>query len=203
MDQIKIGKFIASKRKEQKMTQMQLAEKLGITDRAVSKWETGKSLPDASIMLALCEQLKITVNDLLSGEVVSMEKYNERTEKNLIEMIRQKEEADKRLLSIEVFIAVTSIVILLVLLFTGIYANMSDSIRFLLIGIGFVQFVISMLFAIRIEQVAGYYECAKCGHKYVPTFISVNKAMHMGRKRYMKCPECGKKSWQKKVISKE
>lgn len=65
MDQIKIGRFIAEKRKEQKMTQVQLAEKLGITDRAVSKWETGKSLPDASIMLELCGLLGITVNDLL------------------------------------------------------------------------------------------------------------------------------------------
>ncbi|MCR4862284.1 MAG: helix-turn-helix transcriptional regulator [Ruminococcus sp.] len=203
MDQIKIGKFIAECRKKENLTQVQLAEKLGITDRAVSKWENGRSMPDASNMLDLCSILKISVNDLLCGEVVSMEKYNERTEKNLIEMIRQKEEADKRLLSIEVFIAITSIVILLVLLATGIYVNMNDSIRFLLIGVGFVQFVISMLFAIRIEQVAGYYECAKCGHKYVPTFISVNKAMHMGRKRYMKCPECGKKSWQKKVLSKE
>ena len=203
MDQIKIGKFIAECRKKENLTQVQLAEKLGITDRAVSKWENGRSIPDASNMLDLCSILKISVNDLLCGEVVSMEKYNERTEKNLIEMIRQKEEADKRLLSIEVFIAITSIVILLVLLAAGIYVNMNDSIRFLLIGVGFVQFVISMLFAIRIEQVAGYYECAKCGHKYVPTFISVNKAMHMGRKRYMKCPECGKKSWQKKVLSKE
>ena len=88
MNQIKIGRFIAERRKEQKLTQMQLAEKLGITDRAVSKWETGKSLPDASIMLELCGLLKITVNDLLSGEVVSMNNYNEKSEKNLLEMIK-------------------------------------------------------------------------------------------------------------------
>ena len=201
MDQIKIGKFIAAKRKEQKLTQLQLAEKLGLTDRAVSKWETGKSLPDASVMLELCGLLRITVNDLLSGEVVSMEKYNEETEKNLIEMIRQKEQADKRLLSIEVFIAVISIAFLMVLLFIAIFIKMNDGIRFSLIGFGFVQFVISMLFALRIEQVTGYYKCAKCEHKYIPNFISVNKAMHLGRKRYMKCPECGKRSWQTKVIS--
>ena len=73
MDQIKTGRFIAEKRKEQNLTQVQLAEKLGITNRAVSKWETGKSLPDASIMLELCDVLNITVNDLLNGEVVSME----------------------------------------------------------------------------------------------------------------------------------
>ena len=73
----------------------------------------------------------------------------------------------------------------------------------LLFGIGLVQFIICTLFALRIEQVAGYYECQKCGHRYVPSYMSVNMAMHMGRTRYMKCPHCGKRSWQKKVLSKE
>lgn len=203
MDQVRIGKFIAAKRKEQKMTQVQLAEKFGITDRAVSKWETGRSLPDASIMLALCEQLKITVNDLLSGEVVSMENYNERTEKNLIEMVRQKEEADRRLLAVEVFIGCLSVLFLLILLIIASLIDMSDWTRVLLICIGMAQFVAAALFAVRIEQVAGYYKCEKCGHRYVPTYLSVNLAMHFGRTRYMKCPKCGKKSWQKKVISME
>ena len=72
MDQQKIGKFIAECRKKHGLTQMQLAEKLNITDRAVSKWENGRSLPDSSIMLELCSLLGITVNDLLSGEVVSL-----------------------------------------------------------------------------------------------------------------------------------
>ena len=108
MDQIKIGKFIAQRRKNAGLTQIQLAEKLGITDRAVSKWENGKAMPDSSIMLELCDLLKITVNDLLSGEVVAMENYNKELENNLIEMIKQKEQADKRLLSVEVFIGITA-----------------------------------------------------------------------------------------------
>ena len=87
MNQIKIGKFIAQRRKNAGLTQIQLAEKLGITDRAVSKWENGKAMPDSSIMLELCDLLKITVNDLLSGEVVTMENYNKELENNLIEMI--------------------------------------------------------------------------------------------------------------------
>ena len=91
MNQVKIGKFIASKRKEQGLTQLQLAEKLGITDRAVSKWETGKSLPDASLMPELCKLLKITINDLLCGEVVSVENYNEKAEKALLEMVKKEE----------------------------------------------------------------------------------------------------------------
>ena len=73
MNQIKIGKFITERRKNVNLTQMQLAEKLNITDRAVSKWETGRAMPDSSIMLELCDVLQITVNDLLSGEVITMD----------------------------------------------------------------------------------------------------------------------------------
>ena len=83
MDQVKIGKFIAQCRKRVNLTQMQLAEKLGITDRAVSKWENGKSLPDSSVMLELCDILGITVNDLLSGEVIAMDNYEKEMENNL------------------------------------------------------------------------------------------------------------------------
>ena len=204
MNQIKIGKFIAAKRKEQNLTQAQLAEKLGITDRAVSKWETGKSLPDASIMLELCALLGITVNDLLCGEVVSMENYNEQMENSLIEMIKQKERADKRLLTMEIVIGLTSTIFLFAMLAVGIIFMTLEKpiLAFILpVGIGFVQFIICMAFALRIEQVAGYYECRKCGHRYVPFYKAVSLAMHTGRMRYMKCPKCGKKSWQKKVIS--
>ena len=108
MEQKKIGKFIAEKRKEKSLTQMQLAEKLGITDRAVSKWETGRSMPDASIMLELCDLLEITVNDLLSGEEIAMNSYNAETEKNLLELIRQKEISDRRLLKTEVVLGFVS-----------------------------------------------------------------------------------------------
>ncbi|MBQ7385609.1 MAG: helix-turn-helix transcriptional regulator [Ruminococcus sp.] len=202
MDQIKIGKFIAKCRKENSLTQMQLAEKLGITDRAISKWETGKSLPDSSIMLELCEMLGITVNDLLSGEVVTMSNYNEKLEKNLISMVKEKEKADKQLLSMEIFIGVLVSLILFSLVFVAAFVQMADWLRIVLIAVGFIVFAVGIAYAVRIEQTAGYYECAECGHKHVPTFGSVLWSMHMGRTRYIKCPKCGKKNWQKKVISK-
>lgn len=91
MNQAEIGKFIAERRKEKKLTQAQLAEKLNITDRAVSKWETGKSMPDSSIMLELCEILGITVNELLSGEKVDMESLEKRADENLIALKRKDE----------------------------------------------------------------------------------------------------------------
>lgn len=203
MDQIKIGKFIAQRRKNAGLTQIQLAEKLGITDRAVSKWENGKAMPDSSIMLELCDLLKITVNDLLSGEVVTMENYNKELENNLIEMIKQKEQADKRLLSVEVFIGITATVVLFALIFVAAFVQMSNGLRITLIVFGFVLFLAGCFYALRMEQVAGYYTCKECGHRYVPTYRAVAMAPHMGRTRYMRCPQCEKKSWQKKVFSKD
>ena len=93
MDQIKIGKFIAERRKTKNLTQLQLAEKLNITDRAISKWETGKGMPDSSIMMELCKELDISVNELLSGELIDMNNYNVKVDENLIKLQKQKEYA--------------------------------------------------------------------------------------------------------------
>ena len=204
MDQVKIGKFIADCRKGANLTQAQLAEKLGLTNRAVSKWETGKALPDSSIMLELCSVLGITVNDLLSGEVVTMEHYNKESENNLLEMIREKEAADKRLLALEWVIVILSVAVLLIPITIGSLVPIEQEwVRLVIVFSGFIPAFVGIFCALRIEQVAGYYACKECGHRYVPTYKAVNMAMHMGRTRYMRCPNCGKKSWQKKVISKE
>ena len=198
MDQVKIGRFIAECRKKNDLTQMQLAEKLNITDRAISKWENGKAMPDSSIMLALCKELKISVNDLLSGEVVTMDNYNKEMEKNLLDMARQKEESDKRLLFAEIFIGVITVAIMLALAAVASLVEMEDYLRILLIVVGLVPVLVACPFMLKIEQIAGYYQCAKCGHKYVPTYKAVNLAPHMGRTRHMRCPKCNEKSWQKK-----
>ena len=203
MDQIKIGSFIAERRKLKSLTQAQLAEKLNITDRAVSKWERGRSLPDAAIMLELCEILDITVNDLLCGEVVVMEKYNKEMEKNLLEMAREKEKSDKQLLMVEIVMGIVSVGIMLGLCIFAAYAPMEEWLRIVLIIIGFIPVLVLTPFMLRIEQTAGYYKCEKCGHAYVPKYKSVFLSMHKGRTRYMKCPKCNEKSWQKKVISKD
>ena len=202
MDQIKIGKFIAACRKKAGLTQQQLADKFEITDKAVSKWERGIALPDSSIMLELCDTLGITVNDLLSGEVVMVDRYNQEMENNLLEMVKQKQEADKRLLAAEVFIGITATVVLLTLILFATYLPISNGVRIALIALGFVLFFTGCFYALRIEQTAGYYKCRECGHSYVPTYKAMNMAPHMGRTRFMRCPKCGKKSWQKKVLTK-
>ncbi len=203
MDQVKIGKFIAECRKKENLTQMQLAEKLNITDRAISKWETGKAMPDSSIMLELCDALKITVNDLLSGEVVTMDNYNKELENNLLDMVKQKEEADKRLLKLEIVLGIIAVLPLIAAILIVNLVPMDEWKGGLLVGLCLLPLLIATPFALKIEQKAGYYECQKCGHRHIPKYSSVIWAMHINRTRYMRCPNCGKMSWQKKVLSKE
>ena len=202
MNQEKIGRFIAEKRKAKKLTQMQLAEKLNITDRAVSKWETGKSMPDTLIMLDLCNILDITVNELLSGEEIVMEDYEKNAEKNLLELQKQKEDNDKKLLIAETFIGVFSCIVLFSFVIAAALIDLPAWARTIIVGAGMILGIIGFTFALKIEQVAGYYECAKCHHKYIPTFKDMYISMHFGRTRYMKCPKCGKWSWQKKQLHK-
>lgn len=203
MNQVKIGKFIASKRKEQGLTQLQLAEKLCITDRAVSKWETGKSLPDASLMPELCKLLKITINDLLCGEVVSVENYNEKAEKALLEMVKKEEMQNKKLMMYENVIGFGSTISFLIQVLVAVFFVKNTTAQILLFILAFAFLIIGVSFALKIEAETGYYECQKCHNKYVPKYSSVYFAMHLGTTRYMKCPKCGKRSWQKKVMSKE
>ena len=202
MDQIKIGKFIQEKRKEKNITQSELAEKLNISDRAISKWENGNCLPDAGNMPILCDILGITINDLFSGEKVDMKNNEKKLEENLLEMTALKEEQDKRLLRLEWVIGGLALIVLFTAIGISFLVDMDEWIRGLIIAGGIIVFLISMSFALRIEQIAGYYECNDCHHKFVPTYKQVFWAQHINRTRKMKCPKCGKKAWCKKVISK-
>ena len=98
MDQISIGRFIAVERKRKGCTQKQLAEKLNISDKTVSKWECGKGFPEVSLLLPLCKELDITVNELLSGARVSEEEYQKKAEENMVNMIKEREENKKKLI---------------------------------------------------------------------------------------------------------
>ena len=132
-----------------------------------------------------------------------MNSYNERMEQNLIDMVKQKEQSDKRLLTLEIVIGVIIVATLLVLMGIACYIETEEHIRLLIIIPSLVSFIAIAFIMVKIEQVAGYYECQKCHNKYIPTYSSVLWAMHINRTRYMKCPKCNQRSWQKKVISKE
>ena len=203
MDQIKIGKFIATCRKEQGMTQAVLADKLGISDRAVSKWETGKSMPDAGIMLNLCMLLKINVNELLSGEKIMMDSYSKYAEENLVAMRKEIEDKNRQMLRAEYWICAPTMILCLVICILVAYVDMPGLVRTLALIFAIIMMVLSAFVAVGIEQKAGYYECQSCHHRYVPTYWQVNLAPHIGRTRHMKCPKCGNKTWQTKVLTKD
>ena len=199
MNQVKIGKFIAECRKNKNMTQAELAKKLNITDRAISKWETGKGMPDSSIMLDLCNELKISVNELLSGEMISMENKNEKQEQVLLDMAKEAEEKNK--------IIWTSMWVIMSVSITALLAGIS--IAALLIPEGILQlitiigicifFLIPCFYALKLEVSVGAYKCKNCGYEIVPTYSEALWAMHRGTTRHLKCPKCNKRTWCKKV----
>lgn len=203
MNQEKIGRFIAQCRKQNGFTQASLAEKLGITDRAVSKWENGKSMPDASIMLELCGLLKINVNELLMGEHVAMENYKEIAEQNLIEMRKQEEQANKRLMSAEYFLVTLAVIASLAMIIIGILLAAENWIAaIVLCSLGALIIISAIVYGLKIEHEAGYYECPECKERYVPSLKAVVLAPHYGTTRKMRCPHCNKRGYHKKVMTK-
>ena len=200
MDYNKIGSFILNERKNKNLTQAKLAEKLFVSEKTISKWENGNGLPDTSILPKLCEILDVTLNELLNGERFNKDEYSAKAEKKLFELQKEKEESDKRLLNAEILVGIVASTLITSLVFIASFIKMPVWTRILLIAIGFLGFTISMVFALRIEQKAGLYQCSKCEQKYVPTYNQILWSMHFGRTRFMKCPHCNKRSWNKKVI---
>ncbi len=200
MDQVKIGKFIAECRKEKNLTQMQLAEKLNITDRAISKWECGKAMPDTSIMLELCDILGINVNELLCGEKISMENNEQKNKQIMLDLSKELEQRNKTLWTSMWVIMLIS----MVALFGGIFAVaflVPEEVWQVVAILGIcVVFLIPCFYALKLEVAVGAYKCKKCGQEIVPTYGEALWAMHMGFTRHLMCPHCGKRTWCKKVI---
>ena len=203
MDLVKIGKFIATRRKEKKITQEQLAEKLYITDRAVSKWERGLSLPDADKMLDLCNILDINVNELLIGEKIDMKEKDKKTEELLIEMARQEEVNNKKLMTNMWVIGITSMIFYIGIVLISSF-TLGEGVPFgIIMVLSTMLLCIAMFYAFSIEVNTGYYSCHNCGHKFKTTYIRAFIAPHMATTRYLKCPKCNKRSWAKKVMTKD
>ena len=200
MNQIKIGKFIAECRKQKNLTQMQLSEKLGITDKAVSKWERGVAMPDTSIMLELCDILGISVNELLCGEKIDMENNNQKNEQLLLDMAKELEKKNKTVWKSMWVIMIIS----MTALFSGILIAaflIPEGVWQLLTIIGIcIVFLIPCFYALKLEVSVGAYKCKNCGHEIVPTYKEAMNAMHMGFTRYLKCPKCNKRTWCKKLL---
>ncbi len=202
MDQWKTGRFIAECRKEKNLTQMQLAEKLGITDKAISKWERGVSMPDTSIMLELCDILGISVNELLSGEKISMANNDQKNEQLLLDMAKEAEQKNKIIwTSMWVIMSVCIIALLAGILIAAFWIPEGPWQLFTILGLC-ILFLPACFYALKLEVSVGAYKCKNCGHEFVPTYSQALNAMHMGFTRYLKCPKCGERTWCKKVIKK-
>ena len=202
MDLIKIGKYIAACRKKKNLTQEQLAEKLFITDRAVSKWERGLSLPDADKMLELCNILDINVNELLMGEKIDMEDYEKKTEELLLELAKQDELKNKKIMATMWVLVITDFIFYIGTVFLACLTLEEGFMLGSIIFISTLLFVSVAFYALKLEVEAGYYECKNCHNKFVPSYLIALFAPHIHTTRYMKCPKCNKRSWAKKVMSK-
>ena len=202
MDQVKIGKFIADCRKNANLTQMQLAEKLNITDRAISKWETGKTMPDTSIMLELCDILCISVNELLSGEKIDMENNNQKNEQLLLDMAKELEKKNKTIWTSMWAIMIVSIIAMFAGILIAAFAIPAGPWQLVMILGVCVVFLIPCFYALKLEISVGAYKCKNCGHEIVPTYSEALWAMHSGTTRYLKCPKCNQRTWCKKVLKK-
>ena len=202
MDQLQTGKFIANCRKQKNLTQIQLAEKLGITDKAVSKWERGIAMPDSSIMLELCDILGISVNELLSGEKINMENNDQKNEQLLLDMAKEMETKNKTIWSAMWVLMTISITALIAGLFIAAYLIPEGVWQLVTILALCVVFLIPCFYALKLEVSVGAYKCKNCGYEIVPTYMQALNAMHRGTTRYLKCPKCNKRTWCKKIIKK-
>lgn len=200
MDQVKIGRFIAECRRARSLTQAQLAEKMNITDRAVSKWETGRAMPDTAIMLELCDTLGITVNELLMGEKTSMENNDKKNEQLLLAMAKELEQKNKTIWTTMWVIMIVSMVALFAAITAAALWIPEGPWQLVVILTATAVFLVPCFYALKLEVSVGAYKCKNCGCEVTPTYKQALNAMHMGTTRYLKCPNCNKRTWCKKVL---
>ena len=189
-------------RKKNGLTQEKLADYLGVTDKAVSKWERGIAMPDTSLMLELCDILGISVNELLSGEKIIMENSNQKNEQLLLDMAKELEKKNKTIWSSMWAIMIVSMTALIAGIFIAAFL-IPEGVWQLVTILGVcVVFLIPCFYALKLEVSVGAYKCQNCGYEIVPTYKEVMMAMHRGFTRHLLCPKCNKRTWCKKVLKK-
>ena len=204
MDQVKIGKFISDERKAKGYTQKQLSELLGISDKTISKWECGNGFPEASLLLPLCNELEITVNELLTGERISQQNYKEKAEENMVNMIREKEENKQKILLTTIIGVISTITFVTLLLVVCFYTDVIIlPIKIVLMVIAISVFGVGLYVAMWGDRKIGYFKCRNCNELFTPTFMQYTMGMHIASTRYLKCPHCRTRTWCRKVMTKE
>lgn len=201
MDQIKIGRFIADERKRKGYTQKQLSEKLEISDKTISKWERGNGFPEVSLLLPLCNELEITVNELLSGERVSEEDYRKKAEENMVNLVKEAQESKKKIILSAMVAFLTSIAAIPLFVLSGVLA-MESWLRIFLIIWGLCILVIGIVIACVLDRDAGAFECPECKTRFIPEMKDYVMGPHTLTKRKLVCPNCGAHKYCKKVLTK-
>lgn len=201
MDQNKTGKFIAGERKRKALTQKQLAEMLGISDKTISKWERGGGFPEVSLLLPLCRELDITVNELLAGERVAEEDYKKKAEENMMNLVKEAQESRKKII-LSALVAALAILAALPLVVVAGALEMETWLRCLLIGIGLVVVVLGIIIACVLDRDAGAFECPECHEWFVPEMGAYIMGPHTITKRKLRCPKCGAVKYCRHVLTK-
>ncbi len=201
MDQIKIGGFIAEERKRKGYTQKILSEKLGISDKTISKWERGNGFPEVSLLIPLCSELDITVNELLSGERVSEEQYRKKAEENMVNLVKEAQENKKKII-LSVMVGILTILAAVPLFMVAGMFDMRTGVRITFIAIGIVVMIIGIAVACVMDREAGAFECPECHERFIPDMKSYIMAAHTLTKRKLICPKCGAHRYCKKVLTK-
>ncbi len=201
MDQIKIGGFIAEERKRKGYTQKILSEKLGISDKTISKWERGNGFPEVSLLIPLCSELDITVNELLSGERVSEEQYRKKAEENMVNLVKEAQENKKKII-LSVMVGILTILAAVPLFMVAGMFDMRTGVRITFIVIGIVVMIIGIAVACIMDREAGAFECPECHERFIPDMKSYIMGAHTLTKRKLTCPKCGAHRYCKKVLTK-
>lgn len=201
MDQIKIGRFIAEERKNKGYTQRQLADILGISDKTISKWERGNGFPEVSLLLPLCNELEISVNELLTGERVSEDEYQKKAEENMMDLVREAQESKKKIILSVMVAGLVIIAAVPMFVISGAFV-METWMRFILIGIGIFIIIAGIAIACILDRDAGAFECPECHERFVPEMRTYIMAPHTFTKRKFHCPKCGSNHYCKHVLTK-
>ena len=183
------------------LSQDELAEKVMVTRQAVSRWENGNGFPEVSLLLPLCNELEITVNELLSGERVSEEDYRKKAEENMVNLVREAQESKKKIILSVMVAGLTIIAAVPLFLLSGLLA-MEIWTRILLIVIGGVVIFGGVAIACVLDREAGAYECPDCNNRFVPDMKSYIMGPHTITKRKLVCPNCGAHKYCRKVLTK-
>ena len=199
MDYTKIGSFIARERRAGKLTQEELAEKLYVSAKTVSKWENGKGLPDTSLLLNICGIFGVTVNELLSGERLDDREYRDRAEDNIADLLSQRRDNKRKILFSAVCCA-AGFSVLSVCTAVASFLDMAAWLRICLIFYGFVIAVFGLAVAAACDVKTGSFVCGHCGKKFAPSAKEYIFSRHTFTARRLKCPFCGKVGMCKKSL---